>query len=125
MQVRKIKSAVDVPYCTQRQIKHTADLSNPLVLCDRICMQFPPHPLHVFFCHSPIAALSSPHGWKKTWSLDGRAPVALVDTVTEPYLTDAFGSRFRISRCDQEREREPGEYNRVFCPFRFPNVDVG
>lgn len=48
-------------------------------------MQFPLHPLHVFFCHSPIAALSSPHGWKKTWSLDGRAPVALVDTVTKPY----------------------------------------
>lgn len=70
-------------------------------------MQFPPHPLHVFFCHSPIAALSSPHGWKiKTWSLDGRAPVALVDTVTKPYhLTDAFGSRFRISRCDQMKRK--------------------
>lgn len=116
MQVRKIKSAVDVPYCTQRQIKHTADLS---VTGHVHAVSTPP--LACFFCHSPIAAaLSSPHGWKiKTWSLDGRAPVALVDTVTKPHLTDAFGSRFRISRCDQEREREPGEYNRVFLPFPF------
>jgi len=110
---------VDPKVCrrTQRQIKHTADLS---VTGHVHAVSTPP--LACFFCHSPItAALSSPHGWKiKTWSLDGRAPVALVDIVTKPYHLPT-GAWVQISyfslRSNEEKENP---VNNVFALSVFP-----